>query len=107
LQAWLLSHHKAILLLDDRTFEICRALAAQNKFYPLKDAVDTMKNLISIDTQKQSLESVREMNKEMAPWVSDKQIERNSSGNPIGVSGNHALFQPFHWKCRTTTEIEY
>lgn len=97
--------YRLVVILDDRTSEICRALAAQNKIYPLSDAIDTMEQLLSIDTQKHSLESVREMTKEIAPWISDKQVERNHHGNPTGISGNHTPFPPFHWKCRTTTEI--
>ncbi len=99
--------YRLVVILDGRTSEICRALAAQNKVYPLNEAIDTMQELMNIDTQKHSLESVREMTKEMAPWVSDKQIVRNSNGAPIGVSGNHTPFPPFHWKCRTTTEISF
>lgn len=64
-----------------------------------------MNELLSINTNKHSLESVREMTKEIAPWVSDKQIKRDPTGNPIGVSGNYSPFPPFHWRCRTTTEI--
>jgi len=99
--------YRLVVILDDRTSEICRALAAQDKIYPLNDAIDTMEQLMNIDTQKHSLESVREMTKEMAPWISEKQIVRNSSGEPTGVFGSHTQFPPFHWKCRTTTEIVY
>lgn len=99
--------YRLVVILDDRTSEICRALASQDKVYPVETAIDTMNELLSIDTNKHSLESVREMTKEIAPWVSDKQIKRDSTGNPIGVSGNYSPFPPFHWRCRTTTEVVY
>jgi len=99
--------YRLVVILDDRTSEICRALAAQDSVYPLNDAIDTMEQLMNIDTQKHSLETVREMTKEIAPWVSEKQIEYDPHGKAIGVSGNHTPFPPFHWKCRTTTEIVY
>lgn len=97
--------YRLVVILDDRTSEICRALASQDKIYPLDTAIDTMNELLSINTNKYSLESVREKTKEIAPWVSDKQIKRDPTGNPIGVSGNYSPFPPFHWRCRTTTEI--
>ena len=99
--------YRLVVVLDDRTSEICRALAAQDKVYPLNDAIDTMEQLMNIDTQKHSLESVREMTKEIAPWVSEKQIEYDEHDKAIGISGNHTPFPPFHWKCRTTTEIVF
>jgi len=34
------------VILDDRTSDICRALAAQDKIYPMNDALDVMDNLI-------------------------------------------------------------
>ncbi|MCD4828209.1 MAG: hypothetical protein K8R90_02100 [Candidatus Cloacimonetes bacterium] len=97
--------YRLVVVLDERTSDICRALAAEGKVYPLADALDTMNQLLDIDTRQHSLESVREMTKEIAPWVSDKQVVRNASGEPIGVSGSHTPFPPFHWRCRTGTEV--
>ncbi len=99
--------YRLVVVLDDRTSEICRALAAEDKVYPLNDAIDVMEQLMSIDTGKHSLDTVREMTKEIAPWVSNKQVEHDTHGKAIGISGNHTPFPPFHWKCRTTTEIVY
>jgi hypothetical protein len=94
-----------VVVLDDRTSDICRALAAQNKVYPLSDALEVMEDLLAIDPKQHSLESARERTKELAPWVSDDQIERSASGKPTGVSGSHTPFPPFHWKCRTSTSV--
>ena len=99
--------YRLVVILDDRTSAICQALAAEDKVYPLDDAIDKMEMLMNIDTQKHSLDSVREMTKEIAPWVSENQVEYNPYGKAIGISGNHTPFPPFHWKCRTTTEIVY
>ncbi len=99
--------YRLVVVLDDRTSEICRALASQDKVYPVDTAIDTMNQLLSINTNKHSLDTVREMTKQIAPWVSDKQIKRDPTGNPIGVSVNYSPFPPFHWRCRTTTEIVY
>jgi hypothetical protein len=97
--------YRLVVILDDRTSEICKALSAQDKVYPVDTAIDTMNKLLSINTNKHSLDKVREMTKQIAPWVSDKQIKRDSIGQPIGVSGNYSPFPPFHWRCRTTTEM--
>ena len=97
--------YRLVVTLDERTSDICRAFAAQNKIYPLSDAIDVMENLLAIDTDKHSLETVREMTKEIAPWVSNKQVEYNTHGQPVNISGAHTPFPPFHWKCRTTTEV--
>ncbi len=99
--------YRLVVILDDRTSEICRALSAQNKVYPVDTAIETMNELLNIDNNKHSLESVREKTKQIAPWVSDKQIKRDSIGQPIGVSGNYSPFPPYHWRCRTTTDIDY
>lgn len=39
------------------------------------------------------------------PLDLDDQIEYDSEVNPVGVSGAQTPFPPFHWKCRTGTEI--
>jgi hypothetical protein len=78
-------YYKLVVILDYRTSDICRALAAQDKVYPLNDALEYIKAL--------------------ALWIKDDQMEYDSEMNPVGVSGAHTPFPPFHWKCRTTTEI--
>ncbi|MCB5286172.1 MAG: hypothetical protein LHW64_00010 [Candidatus Cloacimonetes bacterium] len=98
-------YYKLVVILDDRTSDICRALAAQDKVYPLNDAVEVMDNLMALDTKSNSLAGAREYIKALAPWIKDDQIEYDSEMNPVGVSGAHTPFPPFHWKCRTTTEI--
>jgi hypothetical protein len=97
--------YKLVVILDDRTSDICRALAAQDKVYPLNDAVEVMDNLMALDTKSNSLDDAREYIKALAPWVKDDQIVYNNQDEPIGVSGAHTPFPPFHWKCRTTTEL--
>ena len=91
--------------MDSRTSEICYALVSQNKVYPLDVALEVRDNLMNIDVNKEGLEEAREQIKALAPWVKESQIERDSEGNPTGVSGAHTPFPPFHWKCRTQTEI--
>jgi len=85
--------------------DICRALAAQDKIYPLNDALEVMDKLMALDTKSNSLDDAREYIKALAPWIKDNQIEYDSEMNPVGVSGTHTPFPHFHWKCRTTTEI--
>lgn len=99
--------YRLIVVLDERTSIICQALAAEDRVYPLSDAIEVMNDLFAIDTKSHSLDTVREMTKEIAPWVSDKQIKLNGHGRAVGVEGSHTPFPPFHWKCRTTTEIVY
>jgi len=98
-------YYKLVVILDDRTSDICRALAAQDKIYPINDALEVMDNLMALDTKSNSLDDAREYIKAVAPWIKDDQIEYDSEMNPVGVSGAHTPFPPFHWKCRTTTEI--
>ncbi len=91
--------------MDDRTSEICYALVSQNKVYPLDVALEVRDKLMEIDVNAEGLEEARERVKALAPWVKESQIERDQDGNPVGVSGAHTPFPPFHWKCRTQTEI--
>jgi len=92
--------------MDNRTSEICWALVSQGKVYPLDVALEVRDNLMTIDVEKEGLEEAWERIKALAPWVKESQIERDKEGNPVGVSGAHTPFPPFHWKCRTQTEIE-
>jgi hypothetical protein len=66
-----------------------------------------MENLNNIDMTKVGLEEAREHIKALAPWVKDSQIIRDKNRNPIGVSGPHTPFPPFHWRCRTQTEMVF
>lgn len=91
--------------MDDRTSEICWALVSEGQLYPLKTALEVRDNLLAIDVGAVGLDEAREQIKALAPWVKESQIERDSDGNPTGVSGAHTPFPPFHWKCRTQTEI--
>ena len=94
-----------MVILDDCTSDICRVLAAQDKIYPLNDAFEVMDNLMALDTKSNNLDNAREYIKALPPWVSNDQIVYNGSDEPISVSGAHTPFPPFHWKCRTTTQI--
>ena len=98
-------YYKLLVILDDHTSDICRALAAQDKIYPLNDALEVMDKLMALDTKSNSLDDAREYIRALAPWVKDDQIEYDSGMNPVGISGAHTPFPPFHWKCRTTTVI--
>lgn len=98
-------YYRLVNPMDDRTSEICRVLVGQNKLYPLDTALEVRDNLMAIDVQAEGLETAREHIKALAPWVKDSQIVRDPDGNPTGVQGAHTPFPPFHWKCRTVTEI--
>ena len=98
-------YYKLVVIQDDRTSDICMALAAQDRVYPLNDAIEVMDNLMALDTTTNSLDDVRDYIKALAPWIKDDQIEYDSVMNPVGVSGAHTPFPPFHWKCRTRTVI--
>ena len=89
-----------VVILDDRTSNICRALAKEDKLYPLDVAIEVRDNLLDLDSKNQSLESARDYIKALAPWVSDSQIVRDNNGNPTGVSGAHTPFPPFHRSAR-------
>ena len=97
--------YKLVVIPDDRTSDICRALAAQDKIYPLSDALEVMENLMALDTKSNSLDDAREYIKALASWIKDDQIEYDSDMKPVGVSGALTPFPPFHWKCRTSTTI--
>lgn len=98
-------YYRLVNPMDDRTSEICWALVSQNKLYPLEVALEVRENLMAIDVNAEGLEEARERIKAVAPWVKPSQIERDGEGNPTGVSGTYTPFPPFHWKCRTETEI--
>lgn len=98
-------YYRLVNPLDDRTSEICWALVSQDKMYPLDVALEVRDKLMEIDVNAEGLEDARERVKALAPWVKESQIERDEKGNPVGVSGAHTPFPPFHWKCRTQTEI--
>lgn len=98
-------YYRLVNPMDDRTSEICRVLVGMGKIYPLDTALEVRDNLMAIDVQAEGLETAREHIKALAPWVKDSDIVRDPDGNPTGVSGAHTPFPPFHWKCRTVTEI--
>lgn len=101
------THYRLVNPMDFRTSEICWALVSANKIYELKPALEVMENLNNIDMTKVGLEEAREHIKALAPWVKDSQIIRDKNRNPIGVSGPHTPFPPFHWRCRTQTEMVF
>lgn len=98
-------YYRLVNPMDDRTSEICRVLVGQGKIYPLDTALEVRDNLMAIDMQAEGMEAARAHIKALAPWVKDSQIVRDPDGNPTGVQGPHTPFPPFHWKCRTVTEI--
>lgn len=91
--------------MDNRTSEICWALVSENKVYPLDTALQIRDDLLAIEMEPENLDKCRNRIKALAPWVKEKDIVRNGKGDPIGVSGSHTPFPPFHWKCRTETQI--
>jgi len=93
--------------MDDRTSEICWALVGANKIYKLSNALEVMEKVNDIDVGKIGLEEARARLKAIAPWINEKQIVRDEYGQPIDVEGNHTPFPPFHWRCRTQTEMVF
>ena len=83
--------------------DIFRALASKDNIYPLNDALEVTDNLMALDTKSNSLDDTRDYIKALAPLIKGDQIEYDSEMNPVGVSGAHTPFPPFHWKCRTMT----
>ncbi len=69
----------------------------------LDDALEVMDNLMALDTKANNLDDARDYIKALAPWIKGDQIEYDSEMNPVGMSGAHTPFPPFHWKCRTTS----
>ena len=98
-------YYRLVNPMDERTSEICWALVSENKLYPLDVALEVRDNLMDIDVNAEGLEESRDRIKALAPWVKESQVEYDDKGNPTGVSGAHTPFPPFHWKCRTQTEI--
>ena len=98
-------YYRLVNPMDNRTSEICWALVSEGKIYPLETALKVRDQLMDVDVNKGGLEEARDRIKALAPWVKESQVERDSEGNPVGVSGAHTPFPPFHWKCRTKTEI--
>lgn len=97
--------YRLIVIMDDRTSDICRALHYENKVYPLDEALDVRDQLMDIDMEPNNLDKARDQIKAIAPWVGNDNVVYNDKENPIGVSGAYTPFPPFHWQCRTTTEI--
>ena len=97
--------YRLMVIVDDRTSDICMALHNENKIYPLDEAIDTRDQLMSIDMKPNNLDKARDQIKAIAPWVNDNNVIYNNAEKPIGVRGAYTPFPPFHWKCRTTTEI--
>ncbi|HPX09777.1 MAG TPA: hypothetical protein PLK65_01170 [Candidatus Cloacimonas sp.] len=52
-----------MVILDDQTSDICRALAAQDKIYPLSDALEVMDNLMVLENKFNSLDDARDRSK--------------------------------------------
>jgi len=75
--------YKLVVILVDCTSDICRALAIQDKGYPLNDVIEVMGNLMELDTKSNSLDDAREYIKSLAPWIKDEQIKYNSEINPV------------------------
>jgi hypothetical protein len=84
--------------MDDHTSDICRALVSQNKVYPLDEAIEIMEKSLAIDPQKVGLERAREELKALSPWVKAKDVIYNDDEEPIGVSGAHSPYPPFHFR---------
>jgi len=68
-------YYKLVVILDDHTSDICRVLAAQDKIYPLNDALEVIDNLMAFDIKSNSLDDARDNIKTLASWIKNDQIE--------------------------------
>jgi hypothetical protein len=91
--------------MDSHTSDICYALVSKGEVYPLSDALEIRDKLLAVEMNQGSLDAARDQIKNLAPWVSEKDVIYDGNDEPIGVSGAHTPFPPFHWKCRTETAI--
>ena len=62
-------YYKLVVILYDLTSNICNALAAQDKIYPLNDALEVIDNLMAFDIKSNSLDDARDNNKTLASWI--------------------------------------
>ena len=62
-------YYKLVVILYDLTSNICNALAAQDKIYPLNDALEVIDNLMAFDLKSNSLDDARDNNKTLASWI--------------------------------------
>jgi SPP1 gp7 family putative phage head morphogenesis protein len=94
------TRYQIVAVMDERTSDICRAL--DGKIFPLKPAIDKMNDLFAV-AELTDFKEAKNRLKEIAPFVNDKNVEYNEQNQPIGISGEHTPFPPFHWRCRTRT----
>ena len=98
--------YRLLVVVDDRTSDICMALHNENKVYPLNEALQVRDKLLAVELQEDNLEKARDTIKALAPWVKDSNVVY-AGGAPVGVQGAYTPFPPFHWRCRTTTAMVY
>jgi len=92
--------YQIVAVMDERTSDICRAL--DGKIFEVADAIDTMEAMF--DTSEiTDIEEAKAKLKRLAPFVKDSQIIYSDDDIPIGINGEHTIFPPFHWRCRTRT----
>ena len=99
--------YRLIVVVDDRTSDICMALNNEDKIYPLNEALQVRDDLLKVELQEDNLEKARNTIKALAPWVKDSNVIYDGNNNPMGVQGAYTPFPPFHWKCRTTTAMVF
>jgi hypothetical protein len=87
-------------ILDDRTSEICIVLDGQ--IFDLEPALDLMEAMLE-EPDYQNPEEAKARLMRLAPFVKDDQIVYDNENNPLAISGDHGMFPPFHWKCRSKT----
>jgi len=92
--------YQIVAVMDDRTSDICRAL--NGKVFEVKLALETM-NAMFDTPEFTTIEEAKSRLKKLAPFISDDQIEYDKDNVPIGINGEHSIFPPFHWRCRSRT----
>jgi SPP1 gp7 family putative phage head morphogenesis protein len=93
-------YYQIVAVMDERTSDICRAL--NGKIFKVADAIETMEEMFNVSEITDVEEAKARLN-QLAPFVKDSQIVYDSDEVPIGIDGNHTIFPPFHWRCRTRT----
>ena len=80
-------------VMDHRTSEICKFM--NGKIIPVENAVKTRDKLINSSDPEEA--------KEIAPWVSDKEVEEKLSTKKTKNLPKHLALPPYHARCRTRT----
>lgn len=85
--------YKIVAVIDRRTSKICREM--DGRIIPVDKAVELRDRLMSAKNP----ESV----KKIAPWLTDKQVDKKVAGVATDDLPDGLALPPYHWRCRTRT----